>query len=42
MSNLFSSIDQLEFALADQPEARARSVNPNLEDALLYFIGCSA
>lgn len=23
----------------DQPEARARSVNPNLEDAYLYFIG---
>ena len=24
---------------ADQPEAEARSVNPNLEDAYLYFIG---
>jgi ABC-type multidrug transport system ATPase subunit len=27
---------------ADQPEAGARSVNPNLEDAYLYFIGGSA
>jgi hypothetical protein len=24
---------------ADQPEGEARSVNPNLEDAYLYFIG---
>jgi hypothetical protein len=26
----------------DQPEAGARSVNPNLEDAYLYFIGGNA